>query len=159
MEPWIWVIAGSLFLAVVIWRASKGRDFVAEARLERETRFERATGGWTSPVLVRTYTTNEEGNLRFQDEAAELAAHGYHPTTQSAEGSHIHAGRIVLTGGLSLLAGRSGTRSDGKLMVTYQKANAATPSLATELRALAALRDEGILTEGEFESRKQRLLR
>jgi hypothetical protein len=89
---------------------------------------------------------------------------------QSAEGSHLHAGRLLLTGGLSVFAGRRGIRSKGKLTVTYQKVAqpvAASPVAATperidpveQIRKLGELRDAGILTQEEFEAKKADLLR
>ncbi|MBA2382629.1 MAG: SHOCT domain-containing protein [Chloroflexi bacterium] len=48
-----------------------------------------------------------------------LAAAGYKLADQSESGSHLHAGRLILTGGLSVLAGRAGIRSDGSLTATF----------------------------------------
>jgi hypothetical protein len=128
----------------------------------------RATTGWTSPFVIRTYESTQEGEKRFAWEAAVLARHDYQPTMQSAEGSHLHAGRLLLTGGLTIFAGRRGTRSQGKLSVTYQKvaqtpAATQTPSPAPvdptdQLRKLAELRDAGILTVEEFDAKKAEIL-
>lgn len=74
---------------------------------------------------------------------------------------------MLLTGGLSVFAGRSGIRSKGKLTVTYQRvAEQATAPVASpeqsdpidQIRKLAELRDAGILTTEEFEAKKADLL-
>ena len=58
----------------------------------------------------------------FRREAKILEAQGYRTQSQEAEGSHLHVGRLLLTGGLSVLAGRRGIRSRGMLTVTFVKA-------------------------------------
>jgi len=86
---------------------------------------------------------------------------------QSADGGHLHAGRLLLTGGLSIFAGKKGIRSKGKLSVTFVKqAVAAATATATDpvdaadqIAKFAALRDQGILTEDEFQTKKRELLR
>jgi hypothetical protein len=82
---------------------------------------ERVTKRWTTSTIIRHYESNERGDAVFADEAEVLAEHGYRPALQSAEGSHLHAGRLLLTGGWSVLAGRKGIRSKGKISVTFQR--------------------------------------
>lgn len=142
---------------------------ISETGLERagERELRNATRAWTIPILVRSYESNSRGEAAFAQEAAILARHQYEPSMQSAEGSHIHAGRLILTGGFSILAGRRGIRSKGKLTVTYKR-NAeqwvtpvASPEIADpieQIRKLAELRDAGILTVEEFEAKKADLL-
>lgn len=146
-------------------------DAARSQRVHREEHeLQAATRGWTAPIIVRTYESSSQGEAEFAKDAAILTRHHYQPTMQSAEGSHLHAGRLLLTGGLSVLAGRRGIRSKGKLTVTYQKvahpaaASAAAPRAersdpAEQIRKLAELRDEGILTPEEFEAKKADLLR
>jgi hypothetical protein len=87
-----------------------------------------------------------------------IGEHGYVPQTQSGDRGHIHIGRLLATGGLSVLAGEAGVRSRGALTVTFAKR--ATPPDKTlsdpmdQLRRLGELRDAGILTSEEFESKK-----
>jgi hypothetical protein len=69
----------------------------------------------------RRYDSNDKGQAAYADEATLLAGHGYKPSMQSSEGSHLHAGRLLMTGGLSVFAGRKGIRSKGKLTVTYSR--------------------------------------
>lgn len=81
----------------------------------------KATRDWTLPVVMRQYESNEKGQAAFADEAAVLDGHGYRPAMQSEEGGHVHAGRLILTGGFSIFAGRKGIRSKGKLTVTFAR--------------------------------------
>jgi hypothetical protein len=123
---------------------------------------EQASQQWKLPSVLRNYDSGAAAERQFAAEASIFDEHGYDATAQAAEGSHLHAGRILLTGGLSILAGRKGIRSKGKLSVTFQKraAAAAAPiDLADQLRKLASLRDDGILTEDEFQAQKAQLLR
>ena len=99
----------------------------------REVRLSTSTGGWTVPILVRTYSANA-ADTTFQDEAIVLVKHGYRLTTQSGAGGHIHAGRLILTGGLSVLGGPDAIRSKGSITVTYQKTRAADSEPAQERR-------------------------
>ena len=101
--------------------------------------------------------------------------HGYTPLTQSADGGHVHVGRLLLTGGLSVLAGKRGIRSDGTIAMTFRKTvapnvparspAAATPSTKSAaletlavLEKMGQLRDAGILSQEEFEAKKAELL-
>lgn len=127
-----------------------------ESDLRKETR------DGTAAVVVRTYDTDDKGQRRFQEEAAILAANGYSPQTQSEEGGHIHAGRILMTGGLSVFAGRKGIRSKGKLTVTYGRTPATVAAPVDDPMAaigrLAELRDAGAITLEEFEAKKAEIL-
>lgn len=134
-----------------------------------EVDLKKATKDWTVPVIVRTYETDKKGQKNLQLEAEVLGEHGYVPATQSEDGGHIHTGRILLTGGLSVLAGRRGIRSKGKITINFQKVPDQRSSgddepepvqedVADQIRKLAALRDEGLLTEEEFASKKKELL-
>jgi hypothetical protein len=87
-------------------------------------RLEKATNGWTTPVIMRTYE-GKQATAEFETEAFVLALRGYEPDAQTADGGHIHAGRILLTGGLSIFAGSRGIRSQGTTTVTYKKVRAA----------------------------------
>lgn len=140
---------------------------------------EKVTRNWTLPAVMRTYEKQRqrahwgpgmsvvpakvtEVEEQFAEEAAILAEHGYQPAMQSAEGSHLHAGRLLLTGGLSMFAGRGGIRSKGKLSVTYHRiaetASDEPSDPVKQLRKLAELRDAGILTTAEFDTKKAEIL-
>lgn len=135
-----------------------------EGDLKKESR------NWTLPVIVRIYENDKKGQKQFQEEAAILGRQGYAPQTQSGEGGHIHAGRLLLTGGLSIFAGGRGIRSKGKLNVTYLKVPVAVapvpesapiveaPDAMAQLRQLAELRDAGVITAEDFETKKSEIL-
>ena len=57
---------------------------------------------------------------------------GYATDEQAADGGHIHAGRLIWTGGLSVLAGRWGIRSKGQLNVTFRKLTGPPADLIVE---------------------------
>jgi Short C-terminal domain len=121
------------------------------------------TMNWTQPSLMRTYESTESGRVLFAAEAELLGMHEYVPSGQSEDGGHVHAGRLLVTGGLSVLAGRSGIRSTGSITATYLRK--AAPSMGTsavdpmeQLRQLRALRDAGVLTEEEFAAKKAEIL-
>ena len=80
-----------------------------------------ATGSWSTPVLVRTYE-GKKAQATYQAEANLLGQHGYVPQTQTQDGGHVHVGRLLATGGWSILAGKKGIRSDTTMAVTYVKA-------------------------------------
>jgi hypothetical protein len=133
---------------------------------------ERATGRWSMPVIVRTYKRDRKGEDRMREEVRLLAIKHYEPATQSEDGGHIHAGRLLLTGGFSILAGRSGIRSQGDVTITFRKVvasasfAAATPAVEiqreespiTKLQALAEMRERGLINETEYEAKKTELL-
>ena len=126
----------------------------------------KASKSWTLPAVVRNYESGNRGDEAFTEEASIWAEHGYQPALQSADGGHIHAGRILLTGGLSVFAGKKGIREQGKLTVTFMKQPVAEVSepppgpldAADQIAKFAALRDQGILTEDEFQTKKRELL-
>ncbi len=80
-----------------------------------------AANDWSAPVLIRKYEGKAPDN-DFQAEAEMLGLRGYFPDAHASDGGHIHAGRLLLTGGLSVFAGRSGIRSKGSVTVTYKRA-------------------------------------
>lgn len=83
---------------------------------------EKTIGKWTMPLVLRTYDTNAKGDAAFQNEGAVFMAHGYDAANMSEDGGHIHAGRLLLTGGLSIFAGKKGIRSGGTRTVTWKRA-------------------------------------
>jgi hypothetical protein len=133
----------------------------------------RASSDWTAPAVLRQYKNDEVGHAAFAKEVSIFGQHNYTPMTQSADGGHIHVGRLLLTGGWSVFAGKSGIRSDGTITVTFQKApvgpaispnpesqppqSAALETLAV-LEKMGQLRDAGVLTQEEFETKKAELL-
>src|SRR5688572_25336207 len=70
-------------------------------------------------VVVRRYALTAAGLQEFRRDAASLGRSGFVPQSQAADGGHIHLGRLLLTGGWSVLAGKSGIRSEGTLTVTF----------------------------------------
>lgn len=122
------------------------------------------TQAWALPTVTRTYEGSDAGRRSLQTETQVLGLHGYTPASQSEDGGHIHAGRLLMTGGLSVLAGGRGTRSKGSITVTFHKAQAAPPvppaaaDPMEQLRRLGELRDAGVLTEPEFAAKKAELL-
>ena len=83
--------------------------------------------------MVRTYDTNERGQQAFESEARILLLQGgYGAEGQMVDGGHVHAGRLILTGGFSILAGRRGIRSKGNLTVTFKKLGGPPADLIVE---------------------------
>lgn len=127
-----------------------------------------ATRDWQLQSLVRTYERSTKGEALLRAETDVLSLHGYEPFTQSEDGGHVHVGRLLMTGGWSVLAGRRGIRSSGALTVTYRRTEAersGSPGAgATEqdpserLRRLAALHADGLLTDDEYARKKEQLL-
>lgn len=120
-----------------------------------EGELKKATKKWTAPLVIRTYEGNDKGMKLAQEEAAILMPHGYEVSAQSEEGGHVHAGRILLTGGLSIFAGKKGTRAGGKITMTYKLVPADT---AGQLHKLVELHDAGALTDDEFEAKRAALV-
>ena len=142
----------------------------------------KATNGWKAPALVREYGQDKKAQELFQEEAAVLAGYNYLPQTQSTESSHVHLGRDILTGGLTILLGKGSSKA--KTIVTYQNA-ALTPagraaaaehaagmdadraaaatvartSAIEGLKGLADLRDRGVISEGDYEKKRKDLLK
>lgn len=145
-------------------------DEMVEHLAELEAELEDETESWTVSVLVRGYASNDEGLEDYEDEALLLADHGYLPTTQSVDGGHVHVGRLLLTAGLSVLAGKRGIRSDGTLTVTFRKTpdastsrvagNQAAHSASIEerLTVLKGLRDAGQIDDAEYKAQRARIL-
>ena len=100
---------------------SKTADPDATRRRLATAQLEKATKQFTAPLVMRQYDSGKEDE-RFGAEAEVLLACGYVFETQSEAGSHLHAGRLLLTGGLSIFAGRAGIRSKGKITVTFRRA-------------------------------------
>ena len=143
----------------------------------RATELEEVTNSFTKPVVVRTYE-GKTADVFFEHEANFLAEKGYRIDNRDSDGGHIHAGRLILTGGASILAGRRGIRSKSRTTATYVKqepvpasppqvertevtSDAASSSLAdvtNELTRLADLVERGLLTREEFDRLKAKLL-
>jgi hypothetical protein len=141
-----------------------------------EQRLALASSDWTAAVALRQYKGDQQGQELFAKEVEVFGIYGYAPVTQSADGGHVHVGRLLMTGGLSVFAGKRGIRSDGTIAVTF-KLDRAAPSPAQEvtvsdglaaaaggldiltaLEKLGQLRDAGILTTEEFDLKKAELL-
>lgn len=120
-----------------------------------EGELKKASKNWTMPVVIRVYEGGDKGARLAQEEAAILVLHGYEISAQSEEGGHIHAGRILLTGGLSIFAGKKGTRAGGRVTMTYKLVPADT---AGQLHKLVELHDAGALTDEEFEAKRAALV-
>ena len=119
-----------------------------------------ATRNWTSPMVMRSYGSGDDDALRR--EAQVFGEHGYEASMQSEDGGHVHVGRLLLTGGLSMLAGQRGVRSGGKRTLTWQRpipsATSGAAEVIEQVRQLGALRDAGLITTEEFEAKKADLL-
>lgn len=128
------------------------------------TDLERATQRWTLPLVPRTYQDKDADRRRFTVESKVMIGHGYEPWMQNQNGGHIHVGRLLVTGGWSMLAGQRGIRSKGTLTVTYRLQGADQPPAAVaidpleQIRKLGELRDAGLLTADEFEAKKAEFL-
>jgi hypothetical protein len=72
-----------------------------------------ASNGWTAPAVLRQYKNDEGGHAAFAKEVSIFGQHNYTPMTQSADGGHIHVGRLLLTGGLARIHRTSS--SDGSM--------------------------------------------
>ena len=119
-----------------------------------------------SPVLAREYGNDSQGRQDLAGEAQQLSRLGYAAVAQSEDPGHLHAGRLLLTGGLSILAGKSGTRSDGRLTVTYRliaphaptAGRATEATLAERLKQLDDARAAGPLTDEEHDRKRAEIL-
>lgn len=123
---------------------------------------------------IATYRNAEEATRD-----ADAASHaGWVPSGTSATDGHINVGRTateaVLTGGLTLLLGAS--RTKGNVTVTYVRTpqwleehnmtpkkpevpiNASPNEVITQLERLAKLKDQGILSEEEFQQQKTKIM-
>jgi hypothetical protein len=106
------------------------------------------------------YPVSEDGEEDLADDQTILDAHGYELASQSVDGGHVHVGRLVLTAGWSILAGKRGIRSDATLTVTFRKRQTSRSETdpLERIEKLGQLRDAGYLTEQEFEAKKADLL-
>lgn len=125
---------------------------------------ERLTQNWTAPVVIRTYEGKQAAE-QFEQEMHVFVTNGYMADSQREDGGHVHVGRLLATGGLSILAGRAGIRSKGRVTVTFRRAVerstepiVAPTDLAAQLERLAALHSKGALTDEEFAAAKARAL-
>jgi len=150
----------------------RGGTFRRESSMDVYIELERATGRWTMPVVVRTYRRDRQGEDQMREELRLLAVKHYEPATQSQDGDHVHAGRLIMTGGLSIFACRSGIRSKGDITITFRRVSAPASAAAssppveiqrdedplTKLQALAEMRERGLINETEYEAKKTELL-
>ncbi len=104
-------------------------------------------------VVIRTFATDAEGQRQLQAETTRLARLGYLPQTQSQEGGHIHVGRLLLSGGLSVLVGRSGTRSTGSITITFVETASRSPAPSEGAPETDAQLDEWRPRGGYFDPR------
>ena len=119
--------------------------------LALESELSDLTDAWTAPALVRVYPTTDDGDEDFQDDATVLDRHGYEASMQSLDGGHVHLGRLLLTGGLSILAGRAGIRSQAEVSVTFQRRDP-TPSSVRSFSAVITQVDGMLGSHGSFGS-------
>jgi|BarGraNGADG00212_1021973.scaffolds.fasta_scaffold04317_7 hypothetical protein len=103
------------------YRARVEAEIAAKKAAAAAVKLGEFTRSWTQPLVMRTYETNVKGEALFVDEAAAFVEHGYEASMMSEEGGHIHAGRLLLTGGLSIVAGKKGIRAGGKHTITWKK--------------------------------------
>jgi hypothetical protein len=103
------------------YRARVEAEIAAKKAAAAAVKLGELTRSWTQPLVMRTYETNVKGEALFADEAAAFVEHGYEASMMSEEGGHIHAGRLLLTGGLSIVAGKKGIRAGGKHTITWKK--------------------------------------
>ena len=101
-------------------------EYRTRVQIEQLTNgLEKLTKQWTQPLVMRTYDSNAKGEAHFAAEAALFTEHSYDASMMSEEGGHVHVGRLLLTGGLSVFAGKPGIRSGGKHTVTWKRIAAA----------------------------------
>jgi len=144
--------------------------------------------GWYNDDTKLTYVASYDSVEEASSETNGAAKKGWMPQGTSATDGHINVGRTaagaVLTGGLTLLVG--GSRSKGKVTITYTRTPGwleehgitarlvETPSnqgsllssakasgqndAIEQLERLAKLKEQGILTEDEFQVQKKKIL-
>lgn len=114
------------------------------------------------PVVVWSYPgrTQADAAVLFQDHARGLAVKGYRPVSQSWAEGRPGVGRVLALGLYS-----QAIRPKGFLTVTYQLVSPSdalgTPSGADpidQIRRLGELRDEGLISEDEYQHKKAELL-
>ena len=103
------------------YRARVEAEIAAKKVAAAAVKLGELTRSWTQPLVIRTYETNVKGEALFADEATAFVEHGYEASMMSEEGGHIHAGRLLLTGGLSIFAGKKGIRAGGRHTITWKK--------------------------------------
>jgi hypothetical protein len=81
----------------------------------------RVSNGWSAPLVVRQYSTDQAGQNQLMAEAKLFDDNGYEAMASSADGGHVHAGRLILTGGLAALGGPDQIRSQGTITITYKR--------------------------------------
>jgi hypothetical protein len=131
-----------------------------------------ASNGWILPAVLRQYRNDEGGQQTFAHEADIFDRHGYRASAQSVDGGHVHVGRLLVTAGWSVIAGKSGIRSDATITVTFQKVSGATTSVVTDtdkgrpagldirerLAQLDELHGAGVVTDEEYAARRAKIL-
>jgi hypothetical protein len=88
-----------------------------------EAELAKASEGWTSPVVVRTYPSDKAGRVERGAETRLLRLHGYALSGQAEESPGlVHSGRIFLARVLSALAiGPLPDAPKDSVNVTYTK--------------------------------------
>ena len=114
------------------------------------------------PVVVWSYPgrTQADAAQLFAEHASELAAGGYAPVSQSWAEGRPGAGRVLALG---LLA--NSIRPRGYLTVTYTLRESHAPEVPAEspdpieqIRRLGELRDAGLISDMEYETKRTELL-
>ena len=133
---------------------------------------------WHQDDTKMTYVANYNSAEKATNEANTAARYGWIAQGTSATDGHINIGRtaagVALFGGLALLAG--GSRSKGKVTITYVRTpqwlkehniGAKKPEMPDavdsidiimRLERLSKLKDQGILSEEEFQIQKKKVL-
>jgi hypothetical protein len=143
------------------------------------------TKHWYNDETLLNHIVSYDSVEKASKEANEAAKHGWFPTGTSATDGHMNLGRtaagFALFGGLSLLAG--GSRTEGKITVSYARTPewleehnksakeldlpAQTDATASsndqnnvilQLERLAKLKEQGILSDEEFQAQKKKIL-
>lgn len=153
-------------LAAVVKGRSVGEMGRAGAVLAEQMRSGGASVGNAeaamNPVQVKQYKDARE----YERDAIAMGAAGWTPQGQVAQESRLAAGKTlgkaVATGGIGLLlTGRA--KKGGGITVTWVRkepavAAAQVGGVAEQLRELADLHAQGIVTDAEFEAKKAELL-
>src|SRR5262245_23726508 len=137
------------FRALATWQATNLPD-KAQRELQRELAEQSQFNVDQRPVIIKTYRGSQtEATKRFQANSAEMAAHGYFPTSQSwvpgqwAVGAFIVAVLLIFLFGLGLLilGYMLIVKPDGALTVTYERRTAieekTCPRCAERIKAAA----------------------
>ncbi len=119
-----------------VWaaRASDAASSVEQARailssrerLELERDLARASDGWTTLVIVRSFPADAAGQLRLREETELLGRHGYIPSMQLSQTGKLKTSQLILTGGIGAAfgyaRGKGGIHRIGTIAVTFTKA-------------------------------------